>query len=99
STRRARLRPDATGRRTYGFGTPRSSKVSAAVPRRAYSVPSTPFSPPAVVLRPFHQLLQADHDVDRLDVARRGHAEEVLDVDDADAAQLHVMAQQVVRIA
>src|SRR5436190_303043 len=36
---------------------------------------------------------------DLLHVTRRRDAEEVLDVDDADAAQLHVMAQHVVRIS
>ena len=43
--------------------------------------------------------LELDHQVDRLALAHRGQAEQVLDVDDADAAQLHVMAQRLRAVA
>ena len=53
----------------------------------------------AVVFRSLHPLFELDDQIDRLHVARRRDAEKVLDVDDADAAQLHVMPEEVVRVA
>src|SRR2546428_8553886 len=47
-------------------------------------------------LGPFFEF---DHEIDRLDITRGGDAEEIFDVDDADSAQLHVMAQQIVRVS
>src|SRR5215213_10500132 len=49
--------------------------------------------PEPIVLLTGLPVLQLDDQVDGRAVAHRGQAEQVLDVDDADAAQLHVVAQ------
>ena len=48
----------------------------------------------AVVLRVGRPLDQLDHDVDALALADRGDAEEILDVEDAEAPHLEVVAEQ-----
>ena len=75
------LRPGATGIRMSGTGRPSTSKNSSSRPRRSYSRAGIP-------------AFELDHQLDALRRARRRDAEQVLDVDHADAAQFHVVARQ-----
>jgi hypothetical protein len=52
-----------------------------------------------VVLRPRRPLDQLDDELDLLPVAHRRHAEEVLDVEDSEAADLHVVLEHLVPVA
>ena len=75
------LRPGATGMRISGTLSPRISKNSSSSPSRSYSRAGLP-------------AFELDDQLDALRRARRRDAEQILHVDDAEAAQLHVMAGQ-----
>ena len=84
STRMARFRPGATGMRMSGIS---DSRIEELLVLEAEPI----------VLPSRLPALQADHQLDPLRGADGGDAVEVLDVDDPQAAQLHVVAREVGR--
>ena len=73
--------PGATGMQTEAIGTPRMSSKVSSRPSRSYSRRRVP-------------AFQLDDELDALRGPRRGDPEEIAHVDQADAAQLHVVARQ-----
>src|SRR5258708_20338977 len=66
--------------------------------RHAQQVEGLAGDPEAIVFRSLHPLLQFHHQLHALDVLGRSNSDQFLYVDDPDPAQLHVVAEEIVRV-